>query len=233
MTSIRATRRVALFCLCALSLSCRESIDTTGISEPIPFSMHFTTGDTFLYEAVLLDEFGYSRPSTRSRASWKVLSTGATLPGFSNVTTIQDSAIILRSTLSVYDTVMIAVNTDGDLYRYGFLSTIARIRKQPVPPDQWERIAAFSVGSGNSWVVGYQDYGRSQPVYGRISGTPDMFSVNVKGQQTVFPAYRVDLSGVSFDYRYWVADAPSAFLLMRLEPNDSEGGAQLTLNEIQ
>ena len=229
----RATRWVALFCLCALSLSCREDGDTTVDPQPIPFSPKFVAGETYVYDAVALDEFGYMIPSTRSRASWKVLSTGTTLPGFSSVTTILDSASILRDTTGVYDTVMVASTPSGDLYRFGLMATIARIRKQPVPEDRWECIAAFSSGSGSSWVVGYQDYGRSQPVYGRIAGVTDMFTVNVKGQVTVFPAYRVDLSGVEFDYSFWVADAPAAFLLFRLEPNMTVGGAQLTLSDIR
>ena len=233
VTLPRAARWVALFCLGGLSPSCRESDDTPVDVQPISFSMKFTAGEKYIYEAVLLDEFGYTLPSTRSRASWKVLSTNGTLPGFSSVTTLLDSASILRDTLGVYDTVMVAATPEGDLYRFGFLATIARIRKQPVPPDQWECLAAFSAGSGSSWVVGYQDAGRSQPVYGRIAGTTDMFTVNIKGQQTLFPAYRVDLSGTQFEYSYWVADTPAAFLLIRLEPNTIVGGAQLTLKEVQ
>jgi len=215
------------------SLSCREDAGVPADPQPIPFSLRFSAGDTFLYDAVLIDVYGYTIPSTRSRAMWRILSTGGSLPGFSDVITILDSASVLRGTSARVDTVLMAVNPSGDIYRYGLLATIARIRQQPVPPDQWECIAAFSVGTGNSWIVGYQDGGRSQPVTGRISGTPDMFSVKVKGQQTVFPGYRVDLSGVGFDYSYWVADSPSAFLLLRLEPNDTEEGAQLTLSEIR
>jgi len=233
VTVTRATRWVALFCLWSLSLSCREDSTSTTDVPPIGFSPTFVAGESYSYDAVALDEFGYIIPSTRSRAIWKVLSTGATLPGFSAVTTILDSASILRDTIGVYDTVTVAVTPQGDLYRFGFLSTIARIRKQPVPTDRWECIAAFSVGAGTSWVVGYQDEGRTQPVYGRIDGTTDMFSVKVRGQLTMFPAYRVDLSGVDFDYTFWVADAPTAFLVFRLEPNLSVGGGQLTLSEIR
>jgi len=229
----RAARWVAFFFLSAFSLSCREDAGAPPDPQPIPFSLRFSAGDTFLYDAVLIDVYGYTIPSSRSSATWRILSTGGTLPGFSNVITIQDSAFVLRSTSSRIDTVLMAVNPSGDIYRYGFLATIARIRQQPVPPDQWECIAAFSVGPENSWVVGYQDEERSLPVIGRISGTTNMSSVKVKGQQTVFPAYRVDLSGRGFDYSYWVADSPTAFVLIRLEPNDTEEGAQLTLSEIR
>lgn len=233
MIHSRAIQRVALFCLCLLSFSCRESDDTVTGSQPITFSMKLAAGETYVYDAMELDEFGYTIPSTWSRASWKVLSTGTSLTGFSWVATILDSASILRSGSRATDTVFVASTPGGDLYRYGFLTTIARIRKQPEPAEAWECMAAFSAGAGASWVVGYQDVGKSQPVYGRIAGTTDMFSVKVKGQQMVYPAYRIDLSGVDFDYAFWVADAPAGFLLFRLEPNISQGGAQLTLSEIR
>jgi hypothetical protein len=229
----RAIQRVALFCLCLLSFSCRESDDTVTGSQPIAFSMKLVAGETYLYDAVALDEFGYTIPSTRSRASWKILRTSAAQSGFSWVATILDSSSILRSSPGAIDTVMVASTPGGDLYRHGFLASIARIRNQPVPADAWECIAAFSAGAGASWVVGYQDLGRSQPVYGRIAGATDMFSVKVKGQEMVYPAYRVDLSGVDFDFVFWVADAPAGFLLFRLEPNISQDGAQLTLSEVR
>lgn len=233
VTATRAARWVALFCLCALSLSCREEDDSAVGPRPIAFAPAFVAGDTYLYDAVLVDEYGYTIPSSRSRAALKILSTDTKLPGFSSVITILDSASVLRDTVGVYDTVMVAVTPQGDLYRYGLMAAIARIRKLPSLEDQWECIAAFSLGPGASWIAGYQDYGRTQPVYGRIAGTTDMFSVKVKGQVTVFPAYRVDLSGIEFDYSFWVADAPTAFLLFRLEPTTRLGGAQLTLTEIR
>ena len=45
---------------------------------------------------------------------------------------------MLRDTTSVLDTVFIALTPNGDLYRFGFLATIARIRKRPPPPDNWD-----------------------------------------------------------------------------------------------
>jgi hypothetical protein len=228
----RATLRVAFFFLGILSLSCRQDDTATGTT-PVVFNPTFTVGDTYLYDAILTDEFGYGIYSTRSHASWKVLRTGETLPGFSSITVFQDSAIILRDAPSNLDTVSVAVTPHGDLYRYGFLATIARIRKLTPPPDNWDCFAMFSGGMDRSWLVGYMDAARTQPVYGRISGSTDMFAVKVKEQQRVFPAYRVDISGSHIEYSYWVSDQPAAFLLFLLEPDASESGAQLTLTEIK
>ena len=228
----KATLRVAFFILGVLALSCRQD-ETLEPGAAIAFHPTFTAGDLFLYDAVLTDEFGYGISSSRSHAQWRVLSTGGTLPGFTNITVFQDSAIVLRDTTSVLDTVSVAVTADGNLYRYGFLATIARIRRYVPPPDNWDCIAAFSKGAGQSFLVGYMDGARTQPVYGTITGATDMFAVKVKGQQSVFPAYRVDISGPHIAYSYWVTDQPSGFLLFWLEPDENDGGAQLTLTEIR
>lgn len=232
MNAQRATLGVAFLFLGLLSLSCRQDENVTGPG-PIAFAPVFTPGDQYLYEAYLTDEFGYIVPSTRTRASWRVLSTGTTAPGFASITTFQDSAIILRETPAVLDTVSIAVTPSGDVYRYGFLATMARVRRDPPPPDIWECIASFSSGVNNAWVVGYMDTARTRPVYGSIAGTTDLFTVNVKGQQMVFPAHRVDISGPQIEYSFWITDKPSGFLLFRLEPDGDRPGAQLTLTEIR
>lgn len=231
----RAALRVALFCLGVLALSCREgSTDAPG-QDPVPFRMNFAAGETFVYDAWLLDEFGYTIPSSRTRAVSRVLGVYGPQGGFEGVTTFQDSTVILRDTvIRVYDTVSVAFTAEGDVYRYGMLAYLARVQKRPYAvPRQWERIAAFSVGFGQSWLVGYLDSARSVPVFGRISGAPDMFSVRVKGQQTVFPGYRVDLSGASLDYSFWVSDAPAAFLRYRLEPDFSRTGGAFEITEIR
>ncbi len=197
--------------------------------------MKFTAGDTYLYNAWLLDEFGYTVPSSRTQALSRVLAVYGPQSGFESITTIQDSTVALRDTvIRVYDTVSVAFTAEGDLYRYGILSYLARVQKRQFSvPRQWERIAAFSLGFGKSWLVGYIDSAQTQAVYGRISGAPEMFSVRVKGQQTVFPGYRVDLSGPSVDYSFWVSDVPPGFLRVRLEPDYSPRGAAFEITEIR
>jgi hypothetical protein len=228
----KATLRVAFFVLGLLSFSCRQDASPVE-SLSIDFHPVFTPGDEFLYDAILTDRYGYSIPSSRSKARWKVLSTGWTEPGLGIGTVFLDSASVLREGSSVYDTVTVAVAPNGDLYRFGFLATIARIRKLPPIPDSWDRIATFSQGSGHGYFVGYMDSAKTAPVYSTITGATDMFAVQVKGQQMVFPAHRVDIVGDHIQHTFWVSDGPASFLLFWLEPDDGYGGVQLTLTEIR
>lgn len=232
MKTNKATLRVAFFVLGLLSLSCRQG-ESPVESSSIAFHPTFTSGDVFLYDAVSTDEYGYSIPASRSKAVWKVLSTAFAVPGIGTGTVFLDSASVLRDSSSVYDTVAVAVAPNGDLYRQGFLATIARIRKLPSIPESWDRIAVFSQGTGGSFFVGYMDTARTEKVYGTIAGSTDMFAVKVKGQQMVFPAHRVDIGGDHVQYTFWVSDAPASFLMFWLEPDAGYGGAQLTLTEIR
>jgi hypothetical protein len=229
----RAAVSAALFCFLSLPLACREGAEPAGSGTPVSLQLKFTPGDTFLYDAWVIDEYGYQLPSTRTRALWRVMNVHSAISGFSWVTTILDSASILRDSVAVLDTVSLAVGQDGDVYRYGFLARMARIRNKPPPSRVWDRIAALSIGSGTSWLVGYLDAGGKEPVYGRISGAPEMFSVRVNGVQTVYSGIRVDLGGPTFNYSYWLSDAPTSFLRLRLEPDYDTTGAEFDLMEIR
>lgn len=232
MKTIKATLRVAFFVLGLLSLSCRQE-EAPYATTPIPVTPVFTAGDVFLYDALLTDEYGYPIYSSRSRAQWKVLSTGIPVPGIGVGTVLVDSASVLRDSSSVFDTVSVAVAPNGDIYRHGFLATLARIRRLPALPESWDRIAAVSVGSNRPFFVGYLDTARTEKMYGLITGTPDMYAVKVKGQQKVIPAYRVELAGPRMRYTFWLADDPTAFPVIWLQPDDGFGGTELTLTEIR
>lgn len=229
----RAAISAALFCLLSLPLACREGAEPAGSGTPVTLQLKFTPGDTFLYDAWVIDEYGYQLPSTRASAFWRIMNVNNTISGFSSVTTILDSASILRDSAAVLDTVSLALGQNGDVYRYGFLARMAQIRKKPQPPRLWDRIAALSIGSGTSWLVGYLDAGEKEPVYGRVSGAPELFSVRVNGVQTVYSGIRVDLGGPTFNYSYWLSDAPTSFLRFRLEPDYDTTGAEFDLSEIR
>lgn len=229
----RAAVSAALFCFLSLPLACREGAEPAGSGTPVSLQLKFTPGDTFLYDAWVIDEYGYQLPSTRTRALWRVMNVHTAFSGFSWVATILDSASILRDSAAVLDTVSLAVGQDGDVYRYGFLARMARIRNTPPASRVWDRIAALSIGSGTSWLVGYLDAAGKEPVYGRIAGAPEMFSVRVNGVQTVYSGIRVDLSGPTFNYSYWLSDAPTSFLRFRLEPDYETTGAEFDLSEIR
>ena len=228
----RAAVRAALFCLLALPLACREGAEPSGSGTPVPLQLHFSPGMSFLYDAWAVNEYGYRLPSTRSRALWRVIGVHAGTGDFSSVTTILDSTSILRDSTHVLDTLLLAMGQNGDVYRYGLLAQMARMRKQTGVPELWDRIAALSLESGTSWLVGYLDAQGKEPVYGRVSGAPELFSVQVNGEHTVFEGIRVDLSGPSFAYSYWLSGAPTAFLRFRFEPDVDTTGAEFNLLEI-
>jgi hypothetical protein len=228
----KATLRVAFFVLGLLSFSCRQD-ETPYASTPISFAPVFTPGDVFLYDAYLTDQYGYTILSSRSKVQWKVLSTGFVVPGIGIGTVFVDSASVMRDSASVFDTVTVAVSANGDVYRHGLLATIARLRHLPAIPDSWDRVAAFSGGSNRSFFVGYMDSAQTEKVYGTITGTPDMYTAKVRGQQAVFPAYRVDLLGPHLEYTCWLADQPAGFMVIWLDPQENYGGVELTLSEIR
>jgi len=228
----RAAFGAALVCLLSLPLACREGAEPSGSGTPVPLQLHFSPGTSFLYDAWVVNKYGYRLPSTRSRALWRVISVNRNTGGFSSVTTILDSTSILRDSAAVLDTLLLAVGQNGDVYRYGFLAVMARIRNQTGVPHLWDRIAALSIESGTSWLVGYLDAVGREPVYGRVSGAPELFSVQVNGEHTVFEGIRVDLSGPAFACSYWLSDAPTSFLSFRFEPDNDTTGAEFSLSEI-
>jgi len=229
----RAARRVALFCLCLLPVSCRQGDDAPVAPEAIPFHLAFSPGDTYQYDALLIDEYGYYLPSTQTRATQRITKTGGTLGGFSGVSTVLDSTGLLRDTTAVVQEFFLAQSPEGDLYRFGLLAEIARIIRLPVPPKRWDRMAAFSLGFGQSWVVGYLDSAQQKTVYGSFVGIGEMFSARVNGVQNVFSCYRVNVSGEGVDYSFWVSDSPPAFLRYILEPGDTTKGAEFTLTDVR
>lgn len=228
----RATRWVALFCLCVSPLACRDGSDTPLTPQAIAFHPAFSPGDVYEYDALLISEFGYYLPSTRGRAKQRVLSTGGTFAGFSGVTTVLDSTVLLRDTTATVQQFLLAQSADGDLYRFGLLAEIARTTGLPVPPKRWDRIAAFSQGIGASWVVGSLDSAGQERVYASFAGGEEMVSANINGVQTLFSCYQVSvyIAGGT-DYIFLVSDSPPAFPRYILEPGDNTKGADFTLTD--
>ncbi len=228
----RATRWVALFCLWLLPLACRDGTDPPLTPGAIAFHPAFAPGDVYEYDAILISEFGYYLPSTRSRATQRILSTGGTFAGFTGVTTVLDSTVLLRDTTATVQEFMLAQSADGDLYRFGLLAEIARVTGLPVPPRRWDRIAAFSQGIGGSWVVGSLDSAGRETVYGSFTGSGGMVSANINGVQTLFSCYQVSIFiGGGTNYIFQVSDSPPAFARYILEPGDSTKGVDFTLTD--
>lgn len=229
----RAARRVALFCLCLLPLACRQGGNTPVTAEPISFSLSFSAGDSYHYDAILVDEYGYYVPSSRSKAVQRITGTGGTFAGMTGVVTVMDSTVLLRDTAAVVQEFRMAQSSTGDLYRYGFLAEMARIIGLPAPPPAWDRMAAFSQGLGSSWLAGYLDSARQKSVYGRFVGVTELCAAQVNGVQSVFPCYRIDIVGENLVYKFWISDLPSACPRIILEPGYGTKGAEYVLTEMR
>ena len=232
-SNARATRRVALFCLCLLPLACRQGNDTPFTADPIPFTLSFSPGDAFRYEALLIDAYGYYMPSTRSKAMQRIVSINGMREGMTGVITMLDSTGLLRDSSAVEQEFSLAQSSDGDLYRFGFLAEMARILGLPIPQERWDRMAAFSLGCGSSWVVGYLDTARAKGVYGSFVGVSEFCEAKVNGVQNVFPCYRIDVVGEGLIYRFWISDSPTGFLRYILEPGEGTRGFEMSLTEMQ
>lgn len=231
--SQRAIHRVALFCLLLLPLACRQA-DVAPLSpESVPFLLKFSPGDSFEYDGVLISEFGYYLPSSRSRARQRITRTGGVLDGFTDVVTVLDSTVLLRDTTAIVQEFLLAQSANGDLYRFGLLADLARMIRIPVPPRRWDRMALFSGGAGASWVVGYLDSAQRKMVSGSFSGIGEMVSANVNGVQNMFSTYNIQLAGEGISYKFRMSGAPSAFPEYILEPGDSTRGVQYTLSDIR
>ena len=158
---------------------------------------------------------------------------GTKAAGMTGVVTVLDSSVLLRDTTAVEQEFLLAQKSNGDLYRFGFLAEIARILNLPVPPAQWDCIAAFSRGLGSSWVVGSLDTAQSKTVYGSFVGVSELCVVTVNGVQNVISCYRIDILGEGLSYKFWVSDSPTAFLRYVLEPGESTQGMEMELTGMQ
>jgi hypothetical protein len=226
----RATRWVALFCVGLFPLACRQGDDGPLTPVPIPFHLTFSPGDSYQYDAWLIDPYGYPS-STTFHAVQRVLNAGGTSAGLTGVATILDSTIVLRDTTDPVQQFSVGQSADGDVYRFGLVADIARMLKLPAPPKRWDRIAGFSLGFGQTWVAGYLDSTQLGVVYGEFSGVGEQFSVKVNGVQSIFTGYRINLYGPGVDYNFWIADSPSGFLRTVLQPGDVTYGAEFDLTE--
>jgi hypothetical protein len=227
---VRALLTLLFFAL--LSLSCREGSTTPSAPTSISFSLSFSVGDRFLYDTWVINEYGYLLQSTKSTSTWRVRDTGLTFRGRQHATFIIDSIRSAKDTTVVLDSIYLAVDPNGDVYRYGFLSGIAASRTKRILPRQWDCIAAFSLGMGAIWEIGAWDSAGVERVFGQIRSAQELFAVKVNGVQTVFPGYRVDLQSSSISYSFSLSNAPPAVLDIDDEPALGLTGTYRELREI-
>jgi hypothetical protein len=161
------------------------------------------------YNQWSLDPYGYPLSSTKSRITWTVDATGLTHSGQTNAVRLLQNTITFEDILIGPDTLMFATDQLGDVFWFGFLADIASRRGTPPAGRGWDRIAAVSLGFEQRWLIGYLDSTGLEPVFGEFARRQDLFSVRVNGEEEVFPGFRVNLSGPTFDGALWFADHPS------------------------
>jgi hypothetical protein len=227
-----AARWAALFCWWMVPLACREGSNSPVTPESISFDFALTVGSSYTYDAILVNPSGYYIPSSKCRAVQRVTATGGAIAGFSGVSTLADSTILLRDTTGVVQNIWLAKSNDGDLYRFGLVAELARAMKLPACEARWDCMAAFSRGLGSSWVVGYLDSAKQQAVYGSFDGTTETYIAAVNGVQTLISCYRVNVEGDGIGYIFWVSDSPPAFLRYVLLPGYTTEGAEFSLTDV-
>jgi len=185
---------------------CRESTPVTEPGRTTPIILQMTEGDTYLYDHWALDEYGYQVKASKQPELWRVDQTGIMVEGATGVTVIIDS----MDTQHI-DTLLLRSTMDGDIYQYGFIARLVKQMSGKTLVPQWDLIVRSGRMSDAIWPVGVADPAFIDTVYGRMTAAPVYFAAQVNGEPSAFPAYRVELSGTSVQFVFWVTDSPSCF----------------------
>jgi hypothetical protein len=203
MPLLRGSLPAILPLLLLMFCSCRENVPSSGPSNALRYQPSFRTGDLWRYNTYDISPSGYIIQSSRRRSLWRVLATSMRRNGRDGVTVIADSTVGGGT-----DTLLYHFEPGGDVYLYGFLSSIAYLRSDTTRPPTWDRVAAFSLGPLVQWRVGSMDGSGGSPVYGEIRDGLEYVLATVGGESIVFPSYRVDFTGDGVDAMIWFAETP-------------------------
>jgi len=224
-TRLKATALVFVGMACVAG--CRSTDQVIPPSVPSALNLSFKPGDYFAYTTWDLDEFGETIDGTHSKTSWTVADTGRLVRGFTGVTVVIDS-VFRRSirdvdSLAHVDSLFLRVAPNGDVFQYGLLATLLEKREKIALP-QWDGIAAFSLRSGSSWVIGAGDSAANTVVYGRIVTDQEYVGTIVNGTQRVLLAYRIEITKPDLQFVIWMTDLPFGFLRLRDESTEVANG---------
>ncbi len=215
---------------------CRDNTTSVTSSSAIPFRFAPVPGDYVRYNNWKLDEYGYRISSSRFRDSWTVTDTGETYMGRYPVTFVLDSVfgpVSGGGLLIRVDTLYFHISSGSEIEQFGFLSFLLELHLgTPIQPT-WDRVASFSLGMSQRWVVGYSDTGRSEPVYGSIESQQDFVTVEVNGTPTLLLSYIVDIDSPDLRVTLWMTDSPSAVLRIRDESTQSLPGRMKEVDAIR
>jgi len=189
--------------------SCRENTLTGESSTGISYRPVFRIGDRVRYGLYDISPSGVILQSTKRRCTWTVTATSAFRNGRSGVTVFVDS-----TAGRPVDSLLYCFEPGGDVYLYGFLAGIQSLRSGPRIPAGWDRVATFASGTLVQWQVGTLDPGGEDLLYGELRESLEYVVAPVDGQNTLFPAYRVDFTGASVDGSMWFAENPPCLPVM-------------------
>lgn len=220
---------ILLFVVFAVWSGCREELPTVV---PEHIKLRFSPGDYFAYENWDLDEYGFRIQNSLFRSSWTVHDTGFHGGSFGSSTLIIDSifSTVAVDTLVRVDSVLLRIDSNGDIYQFGFVEGLIRRKEGREVPRGWDRIAAFSGGFNTSWVVGWADSVGGEPVLGTVTNNRRAVAVSVNGVNTVVLAYDIIITSQRLYVTLRIGDSPSAFLGFR---DESVYGANGVLQEVR
>jgi hypothetical protein len=223
-----------LLCFFALvGWRCRDAGIPPAASPAAPIALRFSTGERFVYSAWRIDRYGYVDPSSLTSTVRRVAATGVSAFGRDDAVAMVDSST--TDSLGRLDTLFYRFGADGDVYQYGFVSAIMASNGDSTAPRRWDRIAAFSLGAGSSWIVQQADSAGATELTGSIGDLQSYFEVDVNGVQTLVAAYRVGVSGVDGEVAsVWVSDSPPSFTQLALDPGvEGTPGELMVLESIR
>ncbi len=205
-----------LLFLITLISGCREEGLQSIPATSAPLHVKFSPDASFAYDVWKLDQSGRILDSTKVHHLWHVRETAASCLGFNDVTVVVDS-LVVPAGLATLDTLWFRFLPSGDIYEYRFTARLVSILEGGTIAGSWDVIAAVSGGLSTTWTVGTTDSAGTTPLYGTLLPDQVYLQVAVNQQQTLIPAYRVDITGETVNGSLLLADVPPSFPYMRWE----------------
>lgn len=213
------SRSVLYSVLCSAALlACREELPLNG-HVPAPFLFRLQPGTYFSFDNWKLDGFGQRISSSYYRSSWTVTDTGRTIRGEAGVTVVVDSTFDTSGVFTRRDSLFFRTGADGDLYQWSFLYSLIAERESLQLVPQWDKIAAFSLPRGASWVVATIDTSigakETETVYGRIEASSAYVGpMIINGEERTILSSKVEIIKPRMYYALWISDSPSTVARM-------------------
>jgi hypothetical protein len=218
----------ALFCVILLQAGgCRDT-GTGPVAQSPVTALAFAAGDSLVFDAWVVDSYGYAIPSTHTTPIWVVLSIGGTYAGAAGVTSIAELPGP-GAPPSAIDTLHFRFLPSGDIEQYGFIARVVRRREHLRLPPSWDRIAAFSLPTNSTWTVGTVDSAGTDTLRGTVIGDQGYFVASLDDVRTAFHGYGVSLSSLDIVSTLVVSDSPAAILFAEEEGTFLADGMLRTL----